>query len=40
VSAVRELPNVHLLGQKPHDQLPAYCKGFDVGSSRTGSTSG
>jgi glycosyltransferase involved in cell wall biosynthesis len=31
VSAVRDLPNVHLLGQKPHDQLPAYCKGFDVG---------
>jgi glycosyltransferase involved in cell wall biosynthesis len=25
------LPNVHLLGQKPHDALPAYCKGFDVG---------
>ena len=25
------LPNVHLLGQKPHDELPAYCKGFDVG---------
>jgi glycosyltransferase involved in cell wall biosynthesis len=22
---------VHLLGQKTHDQLPAYCKGFDVG---------
>ena len=31
VSAIRDLPNVHLLGQKPHDQLPAYCKGFDVG---------
>ena len=25
------LPNVHLLGQKKHDELPAYCKGFDVG---------
>jgi glycosyltransferase involved in cell wall biosynthesis len=30
-SAVRGLPNVHLLGQKPHAELPAYCKGFDVG---------
>ncbi len=25
------LPNVHLLGQKTHDELAAYCKGFDVG---------
>ena len=31
VSAVRGLANVHLLGQKRHDELPAYCKGFDVG---------
>jgi len=31
VSAVAGLPNVHLLGQKKHDELPAYCKGFDVG---------
>jgi glycosyltransferase involved in cell wall biosynthesis len=31
VSVVRDLPNVHLLGQKPHAQLPAYCRGFDVG---------
>jgi glycosyltransferase involved in cell wall biosynthesis len=30
-SAVHALPNVHLLGQKPHRELPAYCKGFDVG---------
>src|SRR5579884_1708555 len=29
-SPVDGLPNVHLLGRKPHDQLPAYCKGFDV----------
>lgn len=28
---IRGLPNVHLLGQKPHHELPAYCKGFDVG---------
>jgi len=25
------LSNVHLLGRKPHDTLPAYCKGMDVG---------
>jgi glycosyltransferase involved in cell wall biosynthesis len=30
-SKIRGLPNVHLLGQKPHHDLPAYCKGFDVG---------
>jgi glycosyltransferase involved in cell wall biosynthesis len=28
---LRGLPNVHLLGQRTHDELPAYCKGFDVG---------
>jgi len=31
VSAVRGIPNVHLLGQKKHGELAAYCKGFDVG---------
>ncbi len=31
VSVVRDVPNIHLLGQKPHGQLPAYCRGFDVG---------
>ena len=31
LSAIAGLPNVHLLGQKRHDELPAYCKGFDVG---------
>ncbi len=31
ITALRGLPNVHLLGQKRHDELPAYCKGFDVG---------
>ena len=31
VSAVKDLANVHLLGRKPHAELPAYCKGFDVG---------
>lgn len=31
VAALRGLPNVHLLGQKPYALLPAYCRGFDVG---------
>ena len=31
VSALAALPNVHLLGQKKHAELPAYCKAFDVG---------
>ncbi len=30
-SAVRDLPNVHLLGRKTYQQLPGYCKAFDVG---------
>ncbi|MDB5322667.1 MAG: tuaH 2 [Phycisphaerales bacterium] len=30
VSALSSLPNVHLLGRKPYEQLPAYCKGFDA----------
>ena len=30
-AAVNGLANVHLLGRKPHAELPAYCKGFDVG---------
>jgi glycosyltransferase involved in cell wall biosynthesis len=31
VTALDGLPNVHLLGRRPHHELPAYCKGFDVG---------
>jgi glycosyltransferase involved in cell wall biosynthesis len=31
VSALTGLPNVHLLGPRPHAELPAYCAGFDVG---------
>jgi glycosyltransferase involved in cell wall biosynthesis len=31
IGPMKGLPNVHLLGQKQHDELPAYCKGFDVG---------
>lgn len=30
-SRLRALPNVHLFGRRPHADLPAYCKGFDVG---------
>ncbi len=30
LSALARLPNVHLLGRKPYETLPAYCKGFDV----------
>jgi hypothetical protein len=24
-------PNVHLLGRQPYEDLPAYCRAFDVG---------
>jgi glycosyltransferase involved in cell wall biosynthesis len=30
VSALREMPNVHLLGRRSYQSLPAYCKMFDV----------
>jgi predicted dehydrogenase/nucleoside-diphosphate-sugar epimerase/glycosyltransferase involved in cell wall biosynthesis len=30
-TTVRGLPNVHLLGRRRNDELPAYCKAFDVG---------
>ncbi len=30
VSRLQKLPNVHLLGRKPYETLPAYCKGFDA----------
>ncbi len=30
-SQVDSLPNVHLLGMKPYDEIPFYGKGFDVG---------
>ena len=30
-SELERRPNVHLLGRKPHGELPAYCKAFDVG---------
>ncbi len=31
LSAYRQLPNIHFLGRKPYEVLPAYCKAFDVG---------
>ena len=31
VSTLRSAPNVHLLGMKPHPELPRYVKAFDVG---------
>ncbi len=31
VSALRRLPNVHLLGRQPYADLPAFCRGFEVG---------
>lgn len=31
VRAVAGAPNVHLLGRKPHHELPAYCRAMDVG---------
>jgi glycosyltransferase involved in cell wall biosynthesis len=30
IKILGDLPNVHLLGRKPYNDLPAYCKGFDV----------
>lgn len=30
LSALRGLPNVHLLGHRPYESLPGYCKGFDA----------
>ncbi|MDP2318111.1 MAG: ElyC/SanA/YdcF family protein [Acidobacteriota bacterium] len=31
VSRLQACPNVHLLGQRPHTEVPAYVQGFDVG---------
>ena len=30
ISRLTALPNVHLLGRKPFETLPGYCKAFDV----------
>ena len=31
VSELEALPNVHLLGRKPYQELPAYCRAFTAG---------
>ena len=31
ISRLSRCPNIRLLGQRPHDELPRYTKGFDVG---------
>ena len=31
LSRFSSVPNVHILGRKPHQTLPAYCKGMTVG---------
>ncbi len=31
VSTLERVPNIHLLGQRPHAELPRYVQGFDVG---------
>lgn len=31
MSSVAQFPNVHVLGRRSHDTLPAYCKAFSVG---------
>jgi len=30
VKILKDVPNVHMLGRRPYDELPAYCKAFDV----------
>ena len=31
ISNYQRRPNFHFLGRKPYDELPGYCRGFDVG---------
>jgi len=31
VGELRKLPNVHFLGRRPNESLPAYCAAFDIG---------
>jgi glycosyltransferase involved in cell wall biosynthesis len=31
VAPLRRLPNVHFLGRQPYADLPAFCRGFEVG---------
>ncbi len=30
-SALKSLPNIYLLGRRPYEMLPGYCRAFDVG---------
>lgn len=30
IKILNDVPNIHFLGRKPYEELPAYCKGFDV----------
>lgn len=30
IGVIEGLPNVHLLGRRPYERLPDYCRGFDV----------
>lgn len=30
IKILDNVPNIHFLGRKPYEELPAYCKGFDV----------
>jgi glycosyltransferase involved in cell wall biosynthesis len=30
-SALKSLPNIYLLGRRPYETLPSYCRAFDVG---------
>jgi glycosyltransferase involved in cell wall biosynthesis len=30
VKILNDVPNIHFLGRKPYEELPNYCKGFDV----------
>jgi len=31
ITLLRSQPNIHMVKSRPHDELPPYCKGFDVG---------
>jgi len=31
LALLKDLPNVHLLGRRPYETLPSYCKAFNVG---------
>lgn len=30
IKVLNDVPNIHMLGRKPYEELPAYCKAFDV----------